>query len=159
MLFDLGIVLKQEWGGGNWFGLAGSSPARPTLRSLPQQGSPPPGRSIAGGAHQGSPFREWMDLAPVAAGGKRNGGPRRHSPCRLRNGTILLVARSERVRRGGGRDHRGSDSPPLNWVAMGQERARRQASNLPAAARGRVGMMKNEGRSWNLRWEGLMRGM
>ena len=88
MLFDLGIVLKQEWGGGNWFGLAGSSPARPTLRALPQQGSPPPGRSIAGGAHQGSPFKEWMDLAAIVAGGKRNDGPRWHSPCQLRNCTI-----------------------------------------------------------------------
>ena len=97
---------------------------------IPQQGSPPPGRSIAGGAHQGSPFREWMDLAPVAAGGKRNGGPRRHSSCRLRNGTIVLVARSERVRRGGGRDHQGSGSPPLNLVAMEQERARRQMPRL-----------------------------
>ena len=75
------------------------------IANIPQQGSPPPGRSIAGGAHQGSPFREWMDLAPVAAGGKRNGGPRRHSPCRLRNGTIGLGARLERVRRGGGREY------------------------------------------------------
>ena len=87
----------------------------------PQQGSPPPGRSIAGGAHQGSPFREWMDLAPVAAGGKRNGDPRRHSPCRLLNGTIRLGTRSERVRRGGGRDHRSSGAPPTNWVVTEQE--------------------------------------
>ena len=88
---------------------------------IPQQDSPPPGRSIAGGAHQGSPFREWMDLAPVAACGKRNGGPRRHSPCRLLNGTIRLGTRSERVRRGGGRDHRSSGAPPTNWVVTEQE--------------------------------------
>ena len=127
-------VLQQEWGGGNWFGLAGSSPARPTLRSLPQQGSPPHGRSIAGGSHQGSPFKEWMDLATIVAGGKRNDGPCRHSPCRLRNGTIELGARSERVRRGGGRDHRGSDSPPVNWVVTELEWARQQAPSLPIPA-------------------------
>ena len=82
----------------------------------PQQGSPPPGRSIAGGAHQGSPFREWMALATIVAGGKRYDGPGRHSPCRLRNGPIELGARAEGVRRGGGRDHRGSGTPPSNRV-------------------------------------------
>ena len=75
MLFGHGIVLRQEWGGGNWFGLAGSYPARPIPGSPPQQGSTTLGRSIAGGAHQGSPFKEWMDLAAIVAGGKRNDGP------------------------------------------------------------------------------------
>ena len=75
-----------------------------------------------------------MDLATIVAGGKRNDGPCRHSPCRLRNGTIELGARSERVRRGGGRDHRGSDSPPVNWVVTELEWARQQAPSLPIPA-------------------------
>ena len=75
-----------------------------------------------------------MDLANIVAGGKRHNDPCRHSPCRWRNGTIELGARSKRVRRGGGRDHRGSDSPPVNWVVTEPEWARQRASSLPVSA-------------------------